>query len=133
MPKNWVVKHNIEPDEDLIKVAGSKLLAQLLIQRGINTVQKIKSFLNPSEFTPISPYSFNDMEKAVKRIIKAISEKQHIVVCGDFDADGVTSTAVMYKTLKLLGADISYYIPDRQTENHGLNKSVIIKRIAKNN
>ena len=131
MPKNWVVKHNIEPDEDLINVAGSKLLAQLLIQRGINTVQKIKSFLNPSEFTPISPYSFNDMEKAVKRIIKAISEKQHIVVCGDFDADGVTSTAVMYKTLKLLGADISYYIPDRQTENHGLNKSVIIKRIAK--
>lgn len=132
MPKNWVIKKQAEPDEALIKASGSKLLAQLLLQRGIDSENKIKSFLNPLDFEPISPYSFKDMEKAIARIKKAIDEKQHIVICGDFDADGVTSTAVIHKTLKLLGANFSHFIPDRQIDNHGLSKSIIIKRIAKN-
>ena len=132
MPKNWIIKNNIKPERSLIDAAGSELLARLLVQREINTVEKINSFLNPKEFKPLSPYAFKDMEKAVARIINAIEEKQHIVICGDFDADGVTSTAVLHKTLQYLGANFSHYIPDRQTESHGLSKNILIKKIAKN-
>ncbi len=132
MPKNWKIKEYIEPDESLVVAAGSKLLAGLLVQRGINTPEKVKAFLNPDEFVPVSPYAFRDMQKAVFRINQAIEEQQHIVICGDFDADGVTSTAVLHKTLKLLGANFSHYIPDRQTESHGLSKNILIKKIAKN-
>ena len=131
MPKNWITKEYIQPDESLVKTAGSELLAKLLIQRGINTPEKIKTFLNPEEFQPISPYAFKDMDKAVNRIKEAIEKQQHIVICGDFDADGVTSTAVLHKTLKLLGANFSHYIPDRQTESHGLSKNILVKSIAK--
>lgn len=132
MPKAWITKKEFIPDKALIEAAGSELLAKLLLQRNINTVDKIKTFLNPREFEPISPYAFKDMDKAVKRIKNAIEENQHIVICGDFDADGVTSTAVLHKTLKELGANFSHYIPDRQTESHGLSKNILIKRIAKN-
>ena len=132
MPKVWITKKEFIPDKALIEAAGSELLAKLLLQRNINTVDKIKTFLNPREFAPISPYAFKDMDKAVKRIKNAIEENQHIVIYGDFDADGVTSTAVLHKTLKELGANFSHYIPDRQTESHGLSKNILIKRIAKN-
>lgn len=131
MPKNWITKEYVQPDESLIKTAGSELLAKLLVQRGINTPEKIKTFLNSEEFQPISPYAFKDMDKAVNRIKEAIEKQQHIVICGDFDADGVTSTAVLHKTLKLLGANFSHYIPDRQTESHGLSKNILVKSIAK--
>ncbi|MBQ2871982.1 single-stranded-DNA-specific exonuclease RecJ [bacterium] len=131
MPKNWLIKEHLEPDKALVDSVGSVLLAKLLMQRGISTSQKAKVFLNPSKIEPISPYAYRDMEKAVARIKKAIDEKQHIVICGDFDADGVTSTAVMHKTLEHLGATFSHYIPDRQTESHGLSSAVLLKKISK--
>ena len=97
MPKKWIMKDTTEPDISMVESTGSRLLAQLVIQKGIDTPQKAKTFLDPYLFEPVSPYAFKDMEKAVLRIKKAIDEKQHIVICGDFDADGVTSTAVLYK------------------------------------
>ena len=71
------------------------------------------------------------MEKTVQRIQKAITNKEHITVYGDFDADGITSASIMYLTLKHLGANADYYLPNRMTESHGLNTKAIINLISK--
>lgn len=131
MPKNWVINEKKAPSKELVEAAGSEVIAGLLFQRGVNTPEKIKKFLNPLDIEPVSPYAFADMEKAVSRIKEAIDSQQHIVICGDFDADGVTSTAVLHKTLNYLGANFSYYIPDRKTESHGLSSAVLLKKLAK--
>ena len=131
MPKKWVIREENVPEESLVKAAGSLVLAKLLLQRGINTEEKINKFLNPLTIEPVSPYAYTDMQKAVDRVKKAIESKEHILVYGDFDADGVTSTAVMHKTLTELGAVHSHYIPDRQTESHGMKKDILLKKISK--
>ena len=129
--KNWKIKEKIKVDENILQEANSKLVAQLLLQRGINTPQKIKNFLNPSKMEISSPFVFTDMEKVVERIFLAIDNKEKIIVYGDFDADGVTSTSLLLKTLKKINADVDFYIPNREKENHGLNTKALVKLLAK--
>lgn len=65
------------------------------------------------------------------RIFDAIEKQEKIIIYGDFDCDGVTSTSLLYKTLTHLGANVEYYIPNRENENHGLNTKALVKLIAK--
>ena len=90
-------------------------------------MEEIHEFLHPLEMNITSPNVFTDMEKAVNRLSKAIDEKETIIIYGDFDADGVTSTSVLYKTLKHLDANVHYFIPDRENEGHGFDKGALIK------
>lgn len=129
--KNWKIREKKQLPEELIKTAGSELLAQLLFQRGINSTKKIAEFLNPSKMKISSPFVFTDMKKSVKRIFEAIESQEKIIIYGDFDADGVTSTSLLYKTLKHLNANVEFYIPNRENENHGLNTKALVKLIAK--
>src|SRR5574344_1740286 len=111
-----------------LKNSGEKnLIERLLSTRGITEEKDIKEFLNPSEIKISHPNSFNDMPKAVERISKAIDEEENILVYGDFDADGVTSTSVLLKTIEHLGGKVKYYIPDREKEGHGLNTKALVK------
>ena len=71
------------------------------------------------------------MEKTIERLSKAIDNNEKIVIYGDFDADGVTSTSILYKTFKYLGADVSYYIPSREDEGHGFNTNALIQLMTK--
>ena len=119
MIKDWVLKESGRNEKSLVK--------RLLISRGITKDEDIKDFLNPLEMELTSPYVFCDMEKAVERLSRAIDNKECIVIYGDFDADGVTSTSVLYKTLKFLNAEVHYFIPNRETEGHGLDSKAIIK------
>ncbi len=107
------------------------LLARLLVQRGIDTDEKAEQFLNPDEslFLPLSV--FKDGEKTLNRLISAIETGEKAVVYGDFDTDGVSSTAILYKTLKHFGANVGRYIPSRDAESHGLNTKAIINLISK--
>ncbi len=99
-------------------------LAVLLNVRGLKDKESADKFLNGyNEFG--SPFDFIDMDKLVKRIEKAISNSEKICVYGDYDADGVTSTALVYLYLKKRGAEVSYYIPKREQEGYGLNTEVI--------
>ncbi len=132
MQKNWKIKEQKALPKDIIQKAGSEILANILINRGIDTPLKIKNFLNPLKLSVSSPNAFTDMEKSVERIKKAVETNQNITIYGDFDADGITSTAVLYKTLKEIGANVSFYIPDRDTESHGLNTKALVKIISKN-
>lgn len=129
--KIWRIK-NSEITEDIINCCnGNKVLAVLLKNRGIDTPAKIQQFLNPLKNKLISPDVFSDMDKASKRIIQSIEKQEHITIYGDFDADGITSTALLYLTLKRIGANVDFYIPERESESHGLNTKALIKLISK--
>jgi len=126
----WIYSENKPIPPELLEVTGSEILARLLLNRGIDSAQKAKDFLNPAEIKFSSPYVFQDMKKCVERIHKAVDNNEHIVIYGDFDCDGVTSTSLLYKTLKHIGADVSYYVPDRKEEGHGLNSGAVCKLIS---
>lgn len=129
----WVYSQNNADDKlfaEIKKVAGSEIIARLLINRGIVNSKEAENFLNLANAKVSSPYIFPDMEKAVTRINKAIQDNEHIVVFGDFDADGITSTSLLYKTLKHLDANASFYLPERIEEGHGLNSASVCKLIS---
>lgn len=105
-------------------------VANLLNQRGINTVEEAQAFLQPSAKTIHDPHLLHDMDKAVARIEKAIENGEQITVYGDYDADGITSTALMYEALQSVGAKVNYYIPDRFKDGYGPNSDAYQKIIA---
>ncbi|MGI2902842.1 single-stranded-DNA-specific exonuclease RecJ [Tolypothrix sp. VBCCA 56010] len=99
--------------------------AQLLWQRGIKDTTQLAEFVNPQAYQPASPFEFGEeMLLAVRRLKQARDEKEKIVIWGDFDADGITSTAVLWDGLGQFfpqNTQLNYYIPNRLTESHGLN------------
>ena len=97
------------------------LVATLLVNRGLDTIESARSFLFVKNQTFHDPYLLKDMDKAVNRIKEAIRRKEKIRIFGDYDADGVTSTTVMVTTLTKMGADVDFYIPNRFTEGYGPN------------
>lgn len=99
----------------------SPLLAQLLVQRGIDSVQAAKQYLDPQLAELHDPFELHDMQKAIDRIQAAVANGEKIVVYGDYDADGITSTAVMYETLDEVGAQVEFFIPNRFTDGYGPN------------
>ncbi len=121
--KKWKVSHI---DKELAaQVAENHSLdpftALILVSRGISEYEDVEEFFD-SDFSFCDSYLICDMEKAVERIEKAIEQNEKICVYGDYDADGVTSTALMYSYLSSRGADVLYYIPDRISEGYGMSK-----------
>lgn len=128
--KKWMLAHI---DKDVAAdVAEAHSLdpftALILTSRGITEYEDVEEFFD-SDFAFCDPYLIRDMDRAVQRIQKAIDGFEKICVYGDYDADGVTSTALMYSFLRSAGADVTYYIPDRITEGYGMNKDAV-KKIA---
>ncbi|WP_280768606.1 single-stranded-DNA-specific exonuclease RecJ [Salipaludibacillus daqingensis] len=104
------------------EVGLSKIATRFLVQRGMNTKEEVDAFLHMNEDSLHDPFLLKDMDKAVKRIHQAIKGEERILVFGDYDADGVTSTSLMYLTLKQLGANVGFYVPNRFTEGYGPNE-----------
>ncbi|WP_409297503.1 single-stranded-DNA-specific exonuclease RecJ [Peribacillus sp. SCS-26] len=119
----WILKDaNTERVQELAEqLKITPLVAKLLVNRGLEDADSARSFLFSEDEPFHDPFLFNDMEKAVERIHRAIQDKEKILIFGDYDADGVTSTSVLMITLKQLGADAAYYIPNRFTEGYGPN------------
>ena len=97
--------------------------AFLLCSRGMTDEFEIESFLYDTDL--IDPYTLPDMEKAVERVNQALENGERITVFGDYDCDGVTSTALLYSYLSSRGANVDYYIPDRSAEGYGMNPGAI--------
>ena len=112
-------------------IVSDPLLCDLLAQRGLTNVNEVKEFLECKNNALLGLDVFQDAKKALKRIKKAIDNREKILVWGDFDADGVTSSALMYKTLKRLGADFEIFIPNREDHGHGINSKVALQLAAK--
>lgn len=107
----------------------SPLVASILIKRGYDDEEKIERFLEPGESSFYDPNLIHDMPKAVERIQDAIVNDQVITVYGDYDADGITSTSIVYETLSSIGANVNYYIPNRFDEGYGPNENTFQKLI----
>lgn len=127
MNKKW---EYYESNEELIneiseKFNINKIIAKILLNRGITDIEKIKVFLEPNRSNFYDPYLINDMEIAINRIIKAIENKEKVIIYGDYDVDGITSTTVLKKFLEERGLETGYYIPDRLDEGYGLNMNAM--------
>ena len=102
----------------------NRLLATILSNREI---EDIKTYLEPTRYDFHNPFGMPDMEKAVERILKAIENKEKIIIFGDYDVDGITSITVLKSFFKDLGIEVGEYIPNRLHEGYGLNKEAIKK------
>lgn len=117
--KAWVVAHDsFDKSDDLLK--------NILVGRGVKTDADIKKFINPSikEYMP-DPFVLTGMDRASKIIADAIVAKKKIAIYGDYDVDGITSTAVFVKYLRELGVDVVWHLPTREGEGYGLNNDAI--------
>ena len=133
MNKKWVCKEIDENQvNDLVKKYKiNEVLARILINKGITSKEDIELFMNPTRNDFHDPFLMPDMEIAVQRVIKAIEDNQKIMIYGDYDADGITSTTVLKSFLKERGLQVDSYIPNRLDEGYGLNKEAI-KKIFEN-
>ena len=107
------------------KIGMSPILAGLLIQRGIKTESAAKRFFRPMLSELIDPFLMNDMDVAVDRLNDAMGRKERIMVYGDYDVDGCTAVALVYKFLQQFYSNIEYYIPDRYEEGYGISRKGI--------
>ena len=123
--KRWVVKPQGDPATVAMLAAAlriSPILANLLVQRGIDTVDKAEKFFKPSLADLHDPFLMKDMEKAVERVERAVANQEKIMVYGDYDVDGCTAVALVYKFLRQIGhKNLMFYIPDRYTEGYGIS------------
>ncbi len=121
MHRQWFVNRtNPEYIKYLSKTSSiSPVLAQILINRSIKTPEQIISFLNPNLAQLSNPFTITDMETAVKRILKAAEQNETVLVYGDYDADGITATAIVLKILKTLSINAYYLIPQRMVDGYG--------------
>jgi len=108
-------------DELARKLNIHPALCQLLIQRGVGSVEEADKFFHPSLRHLHNPFLLPDMDKAIKRIEKALGEKERILVYGDYDVDGTTAVALVYKFLRKFTTNLDYYIPDRYDEGYGIS------------
>lgn len=130
--KKWKYK-NEKITPEAVRLAAEKhniplILANVLLNRDI-AESEFESFLVKSKRSIRNPMSMLDMDKASERIVSAIEKKEKIAVYGDYDVDGITSTALLYEFLESVGADVIYYIPDRKDEGYGINIMAVNKLI----
>jgi len=130
--KVWNIK-TADPDAEQLAegLKVSSVLAQLLINRNINSVEQARGFLAPKLTELIEPEKMPGTGPAVARIKRALSNGETIAIYGDYDVDGITSVSILWHLLELMGAKVEYYIPHRIDEGYGLNPEAI-KQLAEN-
>jgi single-stranded-DNA-specific exonuclease len=124
VPLKWVLAPEPDPEllQDISSNTGlSKTVAKILFNRQIDTPECIEQFLHPSLDDLQDPFTMLDMDKAVERILDALRENEKIMVYGDYDVDGITAASLLYLVLNKLGAQATYYLPNRLVEGYGLS------------
>lgn len=123
----WTVgKYDIEKVNELVsKLSLKEFLAKVLVSKGFDTEDSVNEYLNSNINNLADPFLLKDMDKAVDRIKAAVSNKDKIMIYGDYDVDGITSVAALWRYLTFKGADVCCYIPERVNEGYGLNTQAI--------
>jgi single-stranded-DNA-specific exonuclease len=117
----WIFPESVPIDPALAQaVGGDPIVAQLLARRGITTPHAAAAFLNPDRYVPAPPSDLPDLAAAADRLYRAVTRGEKIAVWGDFDADGQTATTLLVSLLRDLQAAVTFYIPQRMTESHGI-------------
>ena len=127
MQKRWKILTPDKQKSDLLQqsLKISPVICNILVQRGIESFEQSKKYFRPELADLHDPWLMKDMDKAVERIIRAISNKEKILVFGDYDVDGTTSVACMYRFLNKIHPDLDFYIPHRYREGYGVSKAGI--------
>ena len=133
MVKKWqIYETDNEKVNELIKKYNLNiLLATILVNKNITDEKVLSKFLHPTRNDFYDPFLMPDMELAVNRILKAIENKEKIIIYGDYDADGITSITVLKSFFKDLGIEVDSYIPNRLEEGYGLNKPAVKQIVEK--
>ncbi|MEO1093887.1 MAG: single-stranded-DNA-specific exonuclease RecJ [Cyanobacteria bacterium J06638_28] len=128
-PTAWVEQGVGLLQSNGIKTSWAELIVALLWQRGYQDFTQLQTFLLPATYTPSSPFAFGtEMEWAIARLMKAHTHREKVAIWGDFDADGLTATAVLWEGLGQFftpATQLQYYVPNRFTESHGLSRAGI--------
>ncbi|MBQ9653013.1 MAG: single-stranded-DNA-specific exonuclease RecJ [Bacteroidales bacterium] len=122
--RQWVLKPAADPEKSArlaTELGIDSVLAELLVQRGVETFEEARTFFRPRLEDLHDPFLMKDMDKAVERVNKAIRGGEHILVYGDYDVDGTTAVAQVYSFLKEFTSKVDFYIPDRYDEGYGLS------------
>ncbi|HEQ98669.1 MAG TPA: single-stranded-DNA-specific exonuclease RecJ [candidate division Zixibacteria bacterium] len=123
-----------EPDFHLVDEMSREIdlpdnILKILINRGLDTAEKVNHFINPSMSDLKDPFLLPDMEKGVERIVEALRENEKMMVYGDYDVDGITAAGLMFLVLNKLGAQISYYLPNRLVEGYGISEDGLAEAV----
>lgn len=116
-----------EPDFHLIDELSealklSRIIVKILINRGLETPEKVDKFINPKMTDLKDPFLLPDMEKGIERVVEALRQQEKIMVYGDYDVDGITAASLIFLVLNKLGAQVSYYLPNRLVEGYGISE-----------
>ena len=114
-----------EPNKELVEYLGSKEIACLAEKRGLKSIEKLISFIEPEKYSPLNLKDFPKITAIVDFILEHIEKESNILIYGDYDVDGISSTSILVGALRCLSNNISYHIPDRFKEGYGLNKEVL--------
>lgn len=129
LKKTWILKqfdkNRVLEISRAFKI--SPLTAIILYNRGIREDEEISKFLSRDLTQLHDPFLMKDMDKAVERILMASKNKEKITIYGDYDVDGITSIAILYKQLEKMGIDVGFYVPDRMVEGYGVNREALDK------
>ena len=131
MDLKWVINHQHYNAEELSSLSETlkvpEVISKMLLARGISDLDSAKVFFKPTFENLHDPFKMADMEVAVERLQKAVTTNQRIFIYGDYDVDGITSVSLLYLVLVQLGAQVTYYIPDRLKEGYGLSNMGILE------
>ena len=123
--KHWIIPPQITPEADSALEKFPPLLRQILFNRGFATDEEARAYLNGKADFNTDPFQMTGMRPAVDRIQLAIQNNEPIAIYGDYDVDGVTSTALLVQALQILDADVRGYIPNRFEEGYGLKNNAL--------
>lgn len=130
---SWEIQEKEQLPDDFLTIITNEnihpLVGQILWSRGIRSKEALESFLYPSVNQLHDPFLLHDMDKTIERIQTSIENGEKILVYGDYDADGITSTTVMKEALELIGGEVVYFLPNRFKHGYGPNKSVFEEQI----
>lgn len=122
--RKWILKDPADPEKVgrlSAELGIDRVLAELLVKRGVETFEQARSFFRPSLDDLHDPFLMKDMDKAVKRLRTAITTEEGILVYGDYDVDGTTAVALVYSFLRRYSSKVDFYIPDRYEDGYGLS------------
>ena len=124
--RRWTIPEPSEQAADLAAaLRTSPLIAQMLINRGFSSADDCRTFLSPALTHLHPPESMPNLARAADRIVRAVRDREKIVIYGDYDADGITATAILWHAIRRLGGDADFYIPHRIEEGYGLNAEAL--------
>lgn len=135
MDLKWVVQ--APPDSNSTQKLSNELnipavASRILVSRGLTSSIEAERFLKPSLSDLFDPFLLSNMDKAVERVIGALKKSEQIMIYGDYDVDGITSTAIMFLVLNRLGANVSYYLPNRLVEGYGISEDGLLEAEKRN-